>query len=1445
MDDSPTHQYNDGPATRIVSVSLIDEDGQHTSVAQTQVDVINLAPSISDFMGDSVGAEGDSFSYFVIANDPGSGDLPLLYSWNFGDDSPVQSGIGLSSVNHVFVDNGEFLVEVTVYDGDGGQALRQYSTHVSNVAPTLVITAAANVQEGQTLTLDLSQLIDPGEDTIAEWVVEWGDGGTEVFSVGETISHTYVDELEDIDILVHAVDEDGFHSNIGAHRVSVVNSVPTIVLNEVSFIVTESGSVELTGTIADAGVLDSQFIQIDWGNGAQSEFNLLEAGTFSNVQVFNEAGVFTGSIRVEDNAGSFSIQTFEVDARPTVNLVRISNASETANKPAVFRASIARPVDEDIVLGFLVGGTAVSDIDFATIATNSITIPAGQTSVDWIATPLDDELIEGIESIVVRFDSLISAPAGVTLGSVISATAVLSDNDPDTDRDGISEQVEDGGPNNGDHNLDGIPDSQQNHVASFRNAVDSQYIALVGEAGTQLQKVVSSSTIPSGAPALATFPLGMLEFEIAGLTAGAATTVSLLLPGGSTPTAFYKYGPTADNPTDHWYDFTYDPASQTGAVIDGNQVTLHLIDGARGDADLAVDGRIKDPGTVVWFGAEPAAISAGGPYIVSQGSQLVLRGAAFGTFPSDQVIQVWEWDLSYDGAQFDAQQTGQQVSLISSTAGSTTMALRATTVSGQEFIATTSLDVFNLAPLALPDFATVGENDTLELDVLANDSDPGGDTLQIIPSSVMVAEATFQGNAVTLSDSTVELVDGKVLFNPGSDFDFLSQFDRAIVVISYTIQDDAGIPLLAAAQATVTIQGQNDAPLLIAGNPILVDDLGSFASFRIEDFVGSQAVVGNPAQIVDIDGTEPVGIMLTGTEGLDELAISIDGGVSFDLLDLDSLNPAAAVLLPADTQFVVSRISSGLAKLNYLPWDGAIGAPLQTIDVQLLQQVGQLPDTVGALSLVFANVHLPASVDEGALAIGRIELSSAAELLFASSGIDWTDNATTMEGPNSPMAFIYPDGPVDFLVQPFLIDQTGVKWNLDPSTILVRNVAPEFALLHSDAETLETRSSDERVTLTGSFFEQGWIDTHTAIVNWGDGSAAESIFVDQAADLFAGEHEYAHGGIFTIHVTLEDSNGAVAEATTQAVVEGVGLVGKTLYIIGTDEDDDIELEVDSKRNEIEVEAKFGHGRQSRKIEREFDADQVDRVVAYLFGGDDRYEIKQKSNSHSSPEIVIPQLIFGGEGKDRIEADRDYAGPLEIHGQAGDDRIDGGGADDILHGDEGDDRINGGPGSDIIFGGEGDDRLEGGSEGRWEEGNDIIIGGAGDDRIEGGRGRDLLIGGLGQDELRGNSGGDLLIGGFAAYEQSLDALLSLRAEWTADRDYEERINNLRDGTGPVLTGTGIQLKGSGPDANVFDDNARDRLWGASGSDWFFAQLAAKDDDDKVKKNKYELVDLLDD
>ncbi len=67
---------------------------------------------------------------------------------------------------------------------------------------------------------------------------------------------------------------------------------------------------------------------------------------------------------------------------------------------------------------------------------------------------------------------------------------------------------------------------------------------------------------------------------------GAGRIVTVYDDAATRPTRYYAYSPTPDNPTPHWYDFSYDSATGTGAKIVGDKILLHFVDGQRGDGDL-------------------------------------------------------------------------------------------------------------------------------------------------------------------------------------------------------------------------------------------------------------------------------------------------------------------------------------------------------------------------------------------------------------------------------------------------------------------------------------------------------------------------------------------------------------------------------------------------------------------------------------------------------------------------------------------------------------------------------------------------------------------------------------------------------------------------------------------------------------------------------------------
>jgi hypothetical protein len=168
----------------------------------------------------------------------------------------------------------------------------------------------------------------------------------------------------------------------------------------------------------------------------------------------------------------------------------------------------------------------------------------------------------------------------------------------DDDNDGLADEEEQGPSGddpNYDGNDDGIADSLQDNVASFHTYDDQSYVTMESPVGTSISncKAVDNPST-TNSPSTIEFSYGFFEFTITGVGNGGVTTVILHFPVGTTFDTYYKYGPTPSNYIDHWYEFLND--GQTGAEINGNVITLHFVDGKRGDDNLTADGVVIDIG---------------------------------------------------------------------------------------------------------------------------------------------------------------------------------------------------------------------------------------------------------------------------------------------------------------------------------------------------------------------------------------------------------------------------------------------------------------------------------------------------------------------------------------------------------------------------------------------------------------------------------------------------------------------------------------------------------------------------------------------------------------------------------------------------------------------------------------------------------------------------------
>jgi len=226
-------------------------------------------------------------------------------------------------------------------------------------------------------------------------------------------------------------------------------------------------------------------------------------------------------------------------------LIEVS-ANETdlseANGAITLTLTLNAPTTEQITIPLLISGTATLDADFS-LSPNQIVINEGENSVDVIITAIQDDEVEGIETIEIGIGNLENV---ITLSTYEITISVLDD-DSDTDGDGVLDAEDDCPEIAGDVENNGCPflgflinevlydpDSDAAGDANgdgTRDANDDEFIEFFNS-GTALDisgyKIYDASALSDGVPRHV-FPAGTI------ITANTAIVVF----GGGTPTGSF------------------------------------------------------------------------------------------------------------------------------------------------------------------------------------------------------------------------------------------------------------------------------------------------------------------------------------------------------------------------------------------------------------------------------------------------------------------------------------------------------------------------------------------------------------------------------------------------------------------------------------------------------------------------------------------------------------------------------------------------------------------------------------------------------------------------------------------------------------------------------------------------------------------------------------------
>ena len=203
------------------------------------------------------------------------------------------------------------------------------SVDVNNVIPTATLSTLDNdLNEGETLTLNIGAKVDPGTDTVSTYRINWGDGQNDVYtsnmSSPEVKFHLYQDGLANPNrtVTLHIFDEDGTWNAVTSLAIQVHNVNPTAG-NFFSFDASvnegSTTTVFFVGPFADPGNPDAPFhFAYDFnGNGVYGEAGESGDGTYTGSGTSTSEivpasfladgpGSRTVNARIIDNDGGFT-----------------------------------------------------------------------------------------------------------------------------------------------------------------------------------------------------------------------------------------------------------------------------------------------------------------------------------------------------------------------------------------------------------------------------------------------------------------------------------------------------------------------------------------------------------------------------------------------------------------------------------------------------------------------------------------------------------------------------------------------------------------------------------------------------------------------------------------------------------------------------------------------------------------------------------------------------------------------------------------------------------------------------------------------------------------------------------------------------------------------------------------------------------------------------------
>ena len=679
---------------------------------------------------------------------------------------------------------------------------------------------------------------------------------------------------------------------------------------------------------------------------------------------------------------------------------------------------------------------------------------------------------------------------------------------------------------------------------------------------------------------------------------------------------------------------------------------------------------------------------------------LLKQDAALCPEKSDKGARIWieAGKIKYDASVFNYLGVGQCVTDMF------TYAIRLSNGTLSWATVTITVTGTNDGPVANADTATTAEDNSVTINVLANDTDPDtSDTLSVT------------GANVTTGLGSASVVDNKVVYNPGTAYNYLAVGETASVVITYAISDGHGGT--SSATATVTVTGTNDAPTANADTATTAED--------------NSVTINVLANDTDPDTSDTLSV--TGanvTTGLGSASV-VDNKVVY--------NPGTAYnyLAVGETASVV---------ITYAISDGHGGTSSATATVTVTgtndaptveQQIGNQSTNEDAVYSYDASANFD-DVDASDTLTYSAELSNG-DPLPSWLSIDPTTGVLSGTPDNGDVG--------SYTITVTATDDEGETAS-STFELMVDNVndAPTASATNSVTTNEDTASSAVAI---GAADMDG--DTLAYSIKAGSGPAHGGVTFNPVNGTFVYTPVGNYAGSDTFTIVISDGNGGTVEQVVGVTVNPVNdapvATAVTLTAIAEDSGPRIITSAELLAGVTDIDGptptitalSIAPGSSGTLVSNANGTwtytpalDDDTSVTFNYTASDGSLTASSTATMDITPVaefVYVSPPVYTGTGDPN-----DFDGLGNPLGTT----ITGGNGSDTLYGGAGSDTITGGNGDDTIYAGSGNDSVNGGTQG------DTLYGGSGNDTIVGDQQDDRIIGGYGADNLTGGNGADTFV-----------------------------------------------------------------------------------------------------